>query len=78
MTIRTCTTADGTEWTCAQAYAGLGDETDASEAAGDGERVTVVATPSGGAQTVRLQLDSDWHEALSDEQLAEAVKQQSA
>jgi hypothetical protein len=77
MTTRTCTTDDGTEWTCAQAYAGLeemdGIDVDVAEAAQDGDTVTVVATPDGGAQTVRLQLHVDWHEGMSDEELVLAI-----
>ena len=76
MAIRTCTTADGTEWTCAQAYAGLGDDTESPDVTADDGTVTVVATPSGGAQTVRLHLDSGWHDALSDKDLAGAIEQQ--
>ena len=77
MTTRTCTTDDGTEWTCAQAYAGLEEtasvDAGVAEAAVDGGEVTVVATPSGGAQTVRLHLPLGWHEELSDDDLALAV-----
>ena len=71
---RICFTEDGTEWTCVQAYAGLGDADDAPEAAQDGGQVVVVATPSGGEQTVRLRLAIDWLDALSDEALARSIE----
>jgi hypothetical protein len=35
---------------------------------GDGQ-VTVLCTPSGGSQTVRIKLASDWFENTSDENL---------
>ena len=54
MTTRAVHDADGTEWTLAQASVG----TDAERA--DDQTVPVVATPSGGAQSVRLELDADW------------------
>ena len=74
MTPRVCTADDGTEWSCVQAYAGLGDESpEAADAARVGDQVVVVATPSGGAQTVRLQLNPDWYDALSDDELARAI-----
>ncbi len=61
MTTRTVQDADSTEWTLAQALVGTDDERDH-----DGT-VPVVATPSGGAQSVRLELDPDW--AGADESL---------
>lgn len=57
MTTRTLHDADGTEWTLAQALVGSDDERDH-----DGT-VPVVATPSGGAQSVRLELGPDWPSA---------------
>ena len=71
---RICFTEDGTEWTCVQAYAGLGDADDVPEAAQDDGEVEVVATPSGGEQTVRLRLAIDWLDALSDEALARSIE----
>lgn len=69
---------NATAWTLAQAYAVLEEN---SEAASDAARVEgnenlvyVVATPSGGAQTVRLKLKSDWEESLSDKDLLEEIK----
>ena len=61
---REITDADGTVWTCIQAYAGLGNNPDKQEAAQlEGSRdVHVVCTPSGGARSVRLALPPDWAE----------------
>lgn len=70
--------SDGTTWTLVEAYAGLkqdGEEkTDAARVEGAPDRVHVVATPSGGAQTVRLQLKSDWEETAPDEDLLEEIE----
>ena len=76
---REITDAEGTTWTCVQAFAGLGEHSAAAQAAaeklaeGSGE-VAVVATPSGGAQTVRLSLPADWHEVMGERELAEAIR----
>jgi hypothetical protein len=75
---REVTDADGTVWTCAQAFAGLGEHSAAAQAAaeklagGDGQ-VAVIATPRGGAQTVRLELPTGWHDALDDAALLAAI-----
>lgn len=76
MTQREVTDAHNTTWTCVQAYAGV--ETAATAEAverstADDSGVTVVCTPSGGAQTVRLNLAPDWQENLSDEELTQAI-----
>lgn len=68
---------ENTTWSCVQAFAGLGGSAAADAAAermadGDG-RVIVVATPRGGAQSVRLELPRGWHEQLSDEDLVRAI-----
>ncbi|WP_324673446.1 hypothetical protein [Hymenobacter sp. GOD-10R] len=68
--------AHHTTWTCVQAYAGLEGKV-AEQAAklaetADGQ-VTVVCTPNGGAQTVRLELNSNWLDNLSDEELLQAI-----
>jgi hypothetical protein len=68
--------ADGTAWTCIQAFAGLGNDPEKTEAArveGAGDRVTVVCTPSGGAQSVRLELPLDW-EQLGDAELQSTLQ----
>ncbi len=36
--------------------------------------VTVVRTPSGGAQTVRLQLPANWLDNFPDEELIQAIE----
>lgn len=59
MTPRTVQADDGTEWTLSQALIGTDDERAATETTGT---VPVVATPSGGAQSVRLALAADWAE----------------
>ncbi|MBD1395675.1 hypothetical protein H9Q13_00725 [Pontibacter sp. JH31] len=76
MTQREVTDNDNTTWTCVQAYGNLSKE-NADKAAeltedSNGE-VTVVCTPSGGAQTVRLQLAKGWMEAVSDEELVSQI-----
>ncbi len=71
---------EGTTWSCIQAYAGLSNNSEKREAArveGKADLVEVVCTPSGGAQTVRLQLASDWEDKLSDEELLSEIKRQS-
>ena len=79
MTQREVTDKEGTRWTCVQAFAGL--EGKASEKATelsekeDG-KVEVVCTPSGGAQTVRLQLPAAWINELPEEELAAAIEQE--
>lgn len=75
---REVTDADGTVWSCVQAFAGLGElspvaRAAAERASGDDGRVPVVATPRGGAQTVRLQLPADWADAMDDAALLAAI-----
>lgn len=72
---REVTDKENTTWTCVQAYAGLksnSTDEDAIGKNGDGT-VTVVCTPSGGAQTVRLSLQPEWIVAVSDEELTEKI-----
>ena len=63
MTTRTICDADDTEWTLAEASIGTDAERD------DDGTVPVVATPSGGAQSVRLGLAPDWADACDDDLL---------
>ena len=68
---------EGLSWTCVQAYAGLEGkkgEKAAEIAETDDEQVPVVCTPSGGAQSVRLELPVDWLQQLSDEELLKQIK----
>lgn len=75
---REVTDSKNTTWTCVQAYAGglSGKATEQATklAETDEGTVTVVCTPSGGAQTVRLELQSNWLENLSDEELTTAIQ----
>lgn len=76
MTQREVTDSHHTTWTCVQAYAGV--ETAATAEAVERSTaneggVTVVCTPTGGAQTVRLELAPDWQESLSDDELKQAI-----
>ena len=67
--------SQGTAWNCVQAYAGLSDEpanNDAARVPGSPDLLYIVCTPTGGAQSVRLQLPEDW-EGLPDEELLEAI-----
>lgn len=81
---RELTDEEGIRWVCVEAYAGLkdgGDEgggNDAAQVAGDDGRVHVVCTPSGGAQTVRLQLGKGWEAGRSDEELLREIKSRQA
>jgi hypothetical protein len=73
--------ADGTTWTCVQAFAGLGkdaEKTEAARVAGTRNCFHVVCTPSGGAKSVRVELPGDWEKALSDEDVVRAIKAQQA
>lgn len=76
MTQREVIDTHHTTWSCVQAYAGLEGkvaEKAAKLAETDEGLVTVVCTPSGGAQTVRLELKSNWYDDLSDEELLKAI-----
>jgi hypothetical protein len=71
---------DNTTWVCVQALSGVstGQDQIENKIQDDNGNVPIVCTPSGGAQTVRIQLPKDWLEATSDEKLlAEISKQQS-
>lgn len=76
MTQREVTDNENTTWTCVQAYGNASKETaeKAAEIAEDSNgHVTVVCTPSGGAQTVRLQLPKNWMDAVPDEELVKQI-----
>ncbi|WP_210486047.1 hypothetical protein [Rufibacter aurantiacus] len=79
MTQREVTDQDNLTWTCVQAYAGLqGDAAEKATELSEFEEgtVTVVCTPSGQAQTVRLELPSNWLEATSDEEILQKIAQE--
>ena len=69
--------ASGVRWVCVQALAGV-DGAVAREAAerleSDDGMVPVVCTPSGGAQSVRIELPRTWAEQVSDEELLQAIR----
>jgi hypothetical protein len=72
--------ADHITWTCVQAYTSMTNGEENQEAAtveGTGGKVKVVCTPSGGAQTVRLDLPADWFADLSDQNLADEINKAS-
>jgi len=73
---REVTAKDNIKWTCVQAYAGLEgkvSEKVAELSENNDGKVPVVCTPSGGAQSVRVELDADWEEQLSDEDLISKI-----
>jgi hypothetical protein len=75
---REVTDQNNTAWTLVQAYAGLEGETadKATERAeNDNGTVQVICTPSGGAQTRRLELQKNWFDQLSDAELCSATDQ---
>lgn len=75
MKLREVHDAGDIRWTCVQALSGLSKKA-AAEAAEKIESaegtVPVVCTPSGGEQSVRLDLPGDWEE-MSDEDLLRAI-----
>ena len=73
---REITDNENTRWTCVQAYSGMQEklaEKAAEISEGNDGKVPVVCTPTGGAQSVRLELAADWEEKISDEDLAKAI-----
>jgi hypothetical protein len=76
---REVTDAEGITWSCIQAYAGLSQNSEKQEAAQvneDKDTYRVVCTPSGAAQSVRLELQGDWENSYSDEQLLQEIGKQ--
>lgn len=67
---------EGTRWTCVQALAGVdGAAADAAADRVEGNgKVPVVCTPSGGAQTVRVELAAGWEESIADDELLAAIE----
>jgi hypothetical protein len=68
---REITDENNVKWQCVQAFAGI--ETERIE--NDEGKVPVVCTPSGGAQTVRLDLSKNWLEKMPDDALSMAIEQ---
>ena len=73
---REVTGVDGISWSCVEAYAGLSDTggSEAAARAADGDNLTVVCTPGGGAKTVRLKLPAGWAESFDDERLLREIE----
>lgn len=72
---REVTDQKGTSWSCVQAFsAGNGDNSAKIAKLTEGDTIPVVCTPSGGAQSIRLQLPQDWLEGFSDDELLEALR----
>jgi hypothetical protein len=77
---RDVTDPDGITWTCIQAFSGLGTDPEKTEAArvdGEADAFEVVCTPSGGAQSVRIELPGDWEQKTSDKELLDLIRAQS-
>lgn len=72
MILREIQDNDNVRWQCVEAYSAVAG----SEEILNDSMVTVVCTPSGGAQTVRLQLQKGWNESLSDEDLSNRIKKE--
>lgn len=73
---REVTDSENTRWTCVHTYSMSEEKT--SEQASELEKtedgnVTVVCTPSGGSQTVRLKLPVNWEEEMDDTCLMEEI-----
>ena len=71
--------SENVTWTCVQALSGLSGEAgeEAAERVESGEgTVPVVCTPSGGEQSVRIELPRGWKEQMSDEDLLAAITEQ--
>ncbi len=65
---------ENTIWSLAQAYAGLEELHSArKDVAHKDGLVWVIATPNGGAQSVRLHLAEDWESELDDEDLLAVI-----
>ena len=67
---------DDVRWTCVQALGGMGGaaaELAADRLESDDGKVPVVCTPSGGAQSVRVELPRDWRDSVDDAALLRAI-----
>lgn len=74
---REITDAAGMVWTVAQAFAGVGESPAATQAARRGAsrpgHVSVVFTPSGGAQSVHGELPLGWETGTTDDAVLAAL-----
>lgn len=75
MNQREVTDKDNITWTCVQAFAGVDSKMaeKAAELIESNGKLPVVCTPRGGAQTVRLHLDTQWIKQISDEELLKLI-----
>ena len=76
---REITDDDDVTWSCIQAFAGLGnnpEKTDAARVDGS-DRLRVVCTPTGGAASVRLELHDGWEAGMSDSDLLQEIRKRS-
>ena len=67
---------DNVRWTCVQALAGgsgAAAELAAEHLESDDGTLPVICTPSGGEQSVRLELRRGWEESISDAELLQAI-----
>ena len=67
---------ENVRWVCVQAMAGVGSSVEAEAGArleSDEGTLPVVCTPTGGAQSVRLELLRGWEERMSDDDLLRAI-----
>lgn len=76
MEVREVQTPDGTRWQCVEAMINNAEQND-NKTPGHNvpDRVTVVCTPSGGEQTVRIELQKDWMNAVPDEELVKSINE---
>lgn len=68
--------SENVTWTCVQALSGLSGEAAAKAAErveSEEGKVPVVCTPSGGEQSVRVELPKGWEEQMSDEELLATI-----
>ncbi|MBD2043969.1 hypothetical protein [Microcoleus sp. FACHB-672] len=75
---REITDTKGVTWTCVQAFSGLSDESEnraAAQVKGKDDVYWVVCTPSGGSQSVRLELQGEWEKSYSDEALLREIEE---
>lgn len=75
MQIREVQTSDGTRWQCVEAMISDTSNNESASKSSATDTVTVVCTPSGGAQTVRMDLNKDWKKSVTDEELIQQIDQ---
>lgn len=68
---------DNTIWTCTQAFSGTNGDAGkkAAEKVTSEGKVVVICTPSGGEQTIRLELPEGWEKEMSDAALMDALRE---